>query len=515
VTTAPARQLAAAAVGLAKQYGGVRALAGVDLEIEPGRVHAVVGGNGAGKSTLMKILAGAEQPEAGRILIRGEEHRFADVTDARRAGVSIVFQELSLFPHLDVLANIAAFSVPPGLLGRLDRGAMTRIARPIMDELGLDVPLDAPVRSLALNERQLVEIARALVDGASVLILDEPNSALNLTESERLFAVIDRLRANGTAILYVSHRLEEVVRIADTITVIRDGQVVDTFEGASTTVSRLIVGILGHRLEARPLDVPTAAGGTARTARAGAVDASVGLYHVTVPGRLADIDLEAHPGEVVGLAGLEGAGQKAVIDLLFGRLAAESGEVRVRGLDRAPRNPREAVARGIAYVPADRRLDGVMLEQSIGMNVAEVEIGALAKTGPWATSRAIDQRGMTWMQRLGIVADSPRQRVGRLSGGNQQKAVLAKWLAIEPVVVLLDDPLRGVDVGAKDEIKQIVRELAAAGRTVLFRSSELLDYFGVCDRVVVFWSGRIVGERAMADVDEHRLLEAINTGIVA
>ena len=244
-------------------------------------------------------------------------------------------------------------------------------------------------------------------------------------------------------------------------------------------------------------------------------DASVGLYHVTVPGRLSDIDLEAHPGEVVGLAGLEGAGQKAVIDLLFGRLAAESGEVRVRGLDRAPRNPREAVSRGIAYVPADRRLDGVMLEQSVGMNVAEVEIGALAKTGAWATSRAIDQRGMSWMQRLGIVADSPRQRVGRLSGGNQQKAVLAKWLAIEPAVVLLDDPLRGVDVGAKDEIKQIVRELAAAGRTVLFRSSELLDYFGVCDRVVVFWSGRIVGERAMADVDEHRLLEAINTGVVA
>jgi ABC-type sugar transport system ATPase subunit len=404
--------------------------------------------------------------------------------------------------------------VPPGVLGRLDRGAMARIARPIMHELGLDVALDAPVRSLALNERQLVEIARALVDGASVLILDEPNSALNLTESARLFAVIDRLRASGTAILYVSHRLEEVVRIADTITVLRDGAVVGSFEGASTSVPKLIVGILGHRLEERPA-APAGATGVGGERSGTDSEPSVALHGVTVPGRLSDVDLEARPGEVVGLAGLEGAGQKAVIDVLFGRLAPVSGEVRVRGLDRAPRNPREAVALGIAYVPADRRLDGVMLEQSVGMNVTEVEIGALARTGPWATSRSIDQRGMGWMQRLGIIADSPRQRVGRLSGGNQQKAVLAKWLAIEPSIVLLDDPLRGVDVGAKDEIKQIVRELAAAGRTVLFRSSELLDYFGVCDRVAVFWNGRIVGERPMADIDEHVLLEAINTGVVA
>ena len=237
MTATPTRALAAAAVGVAKHYGGVQALDGVDLEIQPGRVHAVVGGNGAGKSTLMKILAGAETPDAGQVIIRGEERRFADVADARRAGVSIVFQELSLFPHLAVLSNIAAFSVRAGVLGRLDRRAMARIARPIMDELGLDVPLDAPVRSLALNDRQLVEIARALVDGASVLILDEPNSALNLNESERLFAVIDRLRASGTAILYVSHRLDEVVRIADTITVLRDGRVVGTFDGASATVA--------------------------------------------------------------------------------------------------------------------------------------------------------------------------------------------------------------------------------------------------------------------------------------
>jgi ABC-type sugar transport system ATPase subunit len=502
---------AAAAHGVTKAYGGVQALAGVDLVIEPGRVHAVVGGNGAGKSTLMKILAGAETPDAGRILVGGTERRFADVADARRAGVSIVFQELSLFPHLDVLSNIAAFSVRPGVLGRLDRRAMTRIARPVMDELGLDVPLGAPVRSLALNERQLVEIARALVDGSSVLILDEPNSALNLAESERLFATIDRLRAKGTAIVYVSHRLEEVVRIADTVTVLRDGSIAGTFEGGAVTVSQLVVAIVGHRLEGRAEGAPSAAiaGTTA------AADPTVSLHDVSVPNRLDGVTFEARPGEVVGLAGLEGAGQKSVIDLLFGRLAANSGTVRVRGLAAAPRDPRDAVRHGIAYIPADRRLDGVMLEQSVGMNVAEVEIGALGRTGAFATARALDQRGRTWMERLGIVADSPRQRIGRLSGGNQQKAVIAKWLAVEPSLILLDDPLRGVDVGAKAEIQAIVRELAAAGRTVVFRSSELLDYVGMCDRVVVFWRGRIAGELPAERADEHVLLEAINTGIVA
>lgn len=504
MTVSLARPTAGAALALAKRYGGVEALAGVDLTIEAGQVHAVVGENGAGKSTLMRILAGAETPDAGQVVIGGLPREFADVAAARQVGVSIVFQELSLFPHLDVLANIAAFSVPPGPFGRIGRAAMERIARPVMDELGLDVPLDAPVRSLGLNERQLVEIARALVDGASILILDEPNSALNMAESERLFAVIDRLRAGGTAVLYVSHRLEEVLRIADTITVLRDGRVVGAFEGRTAAVSDLVTAIVGRRLE-RPVRV-------ARDRATAAAAPSVILDRVTVSGRLVDVSLVARPGEVVGLAGLEGAGQRAVIDLLFGRSAASTGGIHVAGLDRPPRDPHEAVARRIAYVPADRRIDGVMLERSLGMNVVEVEIGALGRTGWKATSRALDQRGMHWMERLGIVADTPRSPLGRLSGGNQQKAVLAKWLAVDPEVVLLDDPMRGVDVGAKGEIQGVIRELAHDGRTVLFRSSELLDYLSVCDRVIVFWRGTVVGERPIEAFDVHRMLEAINTG---
>lgn len=502
----PIPKLACEMRGIAKRYGGVEALSGVDLTIEAGRVHALVGENGAGKSTLMRILAGAETPDAGDVIVGGTGYRFRDVADAGRAGIAIVFQELSLFPHLDVLANIAAFLAPPGMFGRVSRVDMERLARPVMEELGLDVPLGAPVSSLALNERQLVEIARALVQGASVLILDEPNSALNTAESERLFAVIDRLVANGTAVIHVSHRLEEVLRIADVITVLRDGRIVTSVAGADATVSGLVTAIIGHRLEtddrADRVVVPPS------------VPPSVVLEDVTVPGRLAGVSLELRPGEVVGLAGLEGAGQRSVIELLFGRARASGGAVRVLDLDRAPADPREAVRHGIAYVPSDRRKEGVMPEQSVGMNVAETDVGALGRTGWRATAHAIDQRGATWVERLGITGGGARTRVGRLSGGNQQKTVLARWLAVDPRLVLLEDPLRGVDIGAKAAIHALIRQLAADGRTVVFRSTELPDYGNVCDRVIVFHGGRVAGERPVPGLTDHLLLEAINTGIV-
>ncbi len=492
--------------GIAKRYGGVEALAGVDLTIEAGRVHALVGENGAGTSTLMRILAGAETPDAGEVIVGGQPRHFRDVAEAGRAGVATVFQELTLFPHLDVLANIAAFAIPPGPLGRVERARMERLARPAMEELGLDVPLRVPVSTLALHERQLVEIARALVHGASILVLDEPNSALNAAESERLFGVIERLVANGTAVIHVSHRLEEVLRIADVVTVLRDGRVVTTVDAKRTSVRELVTAIVGHRVEmgARSdwVQVPAS------------VEPSVVLGDVTVPRRLSGVSLELRPGEVVGLVGLEGAGQATVIALLFGRVRPSGGTLRVLDLDRAPADPREAVRHGIAYVPSDRRRDGVMLERGIGMNVSETDVGALGRTGVRATAQALDHRGLTWIERLGIVGGGPRTPVGRLSGGNQQKTVLARWLAVDPRLVLLEDPLRGVDVGAKAAIHELIRELAAGGRTVVFRSTELPDYANVCDRAVVFQAGRVIGDLPMAGLSDHQLLEAVNTGVM-
>jgi ABC-type sugar transport system ATPase subunit len=490
-----------ALTGVRKRFGGVVALAGVDLEVHPGKVHAIVGENGAGKSTLMKIIAGAEQPDAGDLTMAGETVHFDSVKTAEDHGVAIVFQELSLYPDLDVLANLF-MQREITRMGIVQRAEMRRRAQPILDELGLHVDLDAPAGGLALSEQQLVEIAKALLADASVLILDEPNSALNAAETERLFKVVGELRERGVAVLFISHRLEEVFEIADAITVMRNGQVVTQLDPAQTSIPEVVSLMIGREY----VEVE----GT--VSHADHEGAPLRVEGLSIRGQVEGVDFTVAPGEILGLAGLEGSGAAAVLEAIFGMERPSAGRITLPDDTPAPSSIRDAVRSGIAMVPADRRSDGLMLSADILTNMAQVTAGALGRFGFMLKQGRIEERTNARVDDLNIVADSIRAPVNQLSGGNQQKVVIAKWLEADPRVVLLNDPTRGVDVGAKEEIYDIVRSLAAERRIVLFASTELPEYVHLCDRVLIFYRGRVCGELGQGRITTHRLLEAINTG---
>jgi ABC-type sugar transport system ATPase subunit len=452
----------------------------------------------------MKVIAGAEQADAGELRLAGASVVLHGVRAANDHGVAIVFQELSLYPDLDVLANLFT-QREATRLGIVHRAEMRRRAAPVLQELGLHVDLDAPVGRLPLSEQQLVEIAKALLADANLLILDEPNSALNAAETERLFAIIRDLRARGVAVLFISHRLEEVFAVADVITVIRNGLVVRTLDPKASSIPEVVSLMIGRQY----VESGAGAGHQAGSAPPLRLDA------VRVEDEVEDVSFSAHPGEVVGLAGLEGSGVTAVLDGIFGLRRVASGRITLPDGRAAPRTVPAAVQAGVAMIPADRRDGGLMLGQDILANIGLVTAGVLGRFGFLLRQRQMEERATSRVRDLDIVAGSVRQTVGELSGGNQQKVVIAKWLEADPRVVLLNDPTRGVDVGAKEEIYRIIEGLAAEGRIVLFVSTELPEYVHVCDRVLVFYRGRVRGELSRAQLTTHRLLEAINTGDVA
>ncbi len=485
---------------LTKRYGGVVALAGMDLTVERGTVHAVVGENGAGKSTLMKILAGAVRPDSGTIKVAGETVTLESPNAARKRGIGIVYQELSLFPERSVLANLY-INREPSTFGVVSTRVMEAESRDLLERLGLHVDVHAPVGRLTIGERQLVELARVLLEEPQLIILDEPNSALNERETQRLFAVLRQLSARGHTMLYVSHRLEEVFAISDRVTITRNGRDVLTKDRADLTIPEVIEGMIGVQHDAMfPPPLPVVAGRAEE--------------HIVIKGLsggpLKNIDLSARSGEVVGLAGLEGSGVSALLAILFGTQKAHAGDVTFPDAKGLPRSPTDAARRGVCLVPADRRRNGLMLEKSILFNISQVFVGAqtggswLFRNGP-AYVRAQRQ-----IDNLKIKARSPWTLANQLSGGNQQKVVIGKWLEIGPKVFLLDDPTRGVDVGAKREIYGLIRRMSADGGIVLFSSTELPELVGLCDRIVVFYQGRIAGE--LSGVDDHTLLHVINTG---
>ena len=492
------------ASGIEKRYGGVAALRGVDLDVSLGEVHGLVGANGAGKSTLVKILVGAERPSAGRLRLAGQEVRFADPFAAAAAGVAIVSQELTLFGNLSVLDNL--------YLGRelrhgplLARARMRAQALPVCERIGLRVDLDRPAGSLKLAEQQLVEIARALLREPKILILDEPTSALQAAETRRLLDVLRSLRNQGVGVIYVSHFLEDVFSICDVVTVVRDGRIaLARRRPAATDIPTIVSEMLGA-----PPHVSAA-----RTSRVGPRrDAPrLVLDDVWLRGELSGVSLTAVGGEVVGLAGLEGSGAHAIFDVVFGVRRPDRGAVTLPGGKRGPVSIAEAVRAGVALVPADRKRTGLMLDKSILENVATVSGGVLGRLGPLLRQRVMRERAEQWSRRLAVRAPGPHARVEQLSGGNQQKVVFAKWLDAEPQVYLLDDPTRGVDVGAKTEMHAIIRSLGEQGRIVLVLSSDLDELVEICDRVVVTFAGRVIGELAREGLTEHALLESISTG---
>ena len=493
---------ALAAVGLTKRFGGVVALHGVDLALRRGEVHALIGANGAGKSTLVKLLAGIEFPDSGAIRIAGHPVAFANPRAARDAGIATVHQELSLFPSLSVAENILIGQEPRRGGLWIDGRAVRPRAAALLAGLGAaEIDPAANLGELPLAQAQIVEIAKALSAEPGVLILDEPTSALSITEVERLLEVIGRLRAQGTAIVFISHRLREIERIADRVSILRSGEKVGEFAPNSFNRTRALALMLGEAWQAGRVARPTAP----PAAVAGPPVLSV--HGLTLHRHFAEVDFELRPGEVLGFAGLEGQGQKDVLFALFGlfRRGVE-GRVELAGRRLHARRPRQAIDAGMAFIPDDRKSLGGFLGLSVSENIAITVLDRLCR-GRVLSPAAEATLVASLVQRLGIVCRNASVPLGSLSGGNQQKVVAAKWLARPVPVYVFCDPTRGVDVGARAGLFQIIRELVAAGSGVLFYSTDISEFPALCDRVLVFREGRIAGTLTGPAVSEQNILD--------
>jgi ABC-type sugar transport system ATPase subunit len=470
----------------------------------------------------VKVIAGAVRPDAGTLRLDGREVSFDSTADAVRHGVAVVSQELSLFPDLDVMSNLFPMREPRrGPFVR--RSEMARRARPVLEELGLDVSLREPLGELSLAERQLVEVAKALVTQPRVLILDEPTSALEQASTEALMKVLRVLRERQVAVVFVSHILEEVLALCDAITVLRDGRpVLEGVPRAELNASAIVDAMLGER---RRGTVPATDGSTAAELAenvtellegadvAGAEgDHALRLEGVTVAGRLDGVSLTAAPGEIVGLAGIAGAGHSTVVELVSGQRRAEAGRVLLPGGRPVPKGLRGAIGAGVALVSGDRRRYGLMLDKPLWENIGQVRAVAQGGEARLIRGRDLRARAREHVARLQVRTKSVDAAAGELSGGNQQKVVFAKWLDAQPSVLTLDDPTRGVDVGAKAEMHVLIRGAAAAGAVVLLTSTDIDELAAVCDRVLVFYRGRIAAELAGDRLSEHAVLEAMNTG---
>ena len=481
--------------GLVKSYAGVRALMDVSFDLQAGEVHAIVGENGAGKSTLIKIVTGAIAPDAGRIEVNGQAVDRMDPHAAHLAGIAAVYQQPALFPHLSVAENIA-MQVERGRGWRvLDWAARTTHARALLDRVGSTLDPSRAVETLSMPEQQIVEIARALGSNARIVIMDEPTASLGEREVQSLFRAVALLKAGGTGVVYVSHRLEEVFALADRITVLRDGQSVGTFPAAGVTRQELVRLMVGRPM-ADVYPSRTHAAGDVVLELAGVGHRDSGVH---------DASLTVRRGEIVGLAGLVGSGRTELAEILFGLRPADAGRIRVNGTDVRIGAPRDAIALGIAYVPEDRRRHGVVLEMSVAANASLASLPAVSRHG-LIDRTAEASAAAVFIERLQIKTSSADAAAGTLSGGNQQKVALARWLATKPVLLVLDEPTQGVDVGAKAEIHRVMAELAASGLAVLMISSELPEVLGMSDRVAVMRGGTIAGILDRSEATQDRVL---------
>ncbi len=482
---------------ISKGFPGVQALVKVSLSIHPGEIHAIIGENGAGKSTLMNILAGELQPDSGHIMYQGVVRAIPSPFVSQQLGISVVYQELALCPNLTVAENISLATVfHKSGLSLIDRRGFRKTAGVALERLGMaHLDLDESAGRLTVAEQQIVEIAKAISVDVKVLILDEPNSALTNEETEHLFRVVRQLRDEGVTIIYVSHRLEEVLALADRITVLRDGRLVETMAAQDATVDRLISCMVGRIVD----DL------FRRTApSAGQSQSALEVRHLASQPYLRDVSFILHVGEVLGVAGLPNAGKEELVDACFG-LSPHTGEILVRDKVVAMPSPSSAIAEGVALIPADRRGAGALLVMQVQENIVASNLGRVSTQGI-VRSPAVRSAADRKVHELDVKVSAITQKMSTLSGGNQQKVILGRGLFTEASVLILHEPTRGVDVGAKAEIYAILHSLAEEGVAVLIVSSELPELIGQCDRIIVLYGGRITGQFMQEEANEESIL---------
>lgn len=481
--------------GISKRFAATQALDNVSLELVPGEVHGLVGENGAGKSTLVKILAGVHQPDSGTIWLDGEPTQIQGPAHARSLGIAVVHQEPRLFPDLTVAENVYIGHARSGRLGTIDWGATRRAARALFDELGVHFDVGAPVRGLSMADQQLIEIAKSLSVDARVLILDEPTASLSAHEVERLFAIVRRLRDRGVSVLFVSHRLDEVFDLCDRATVFRDGRHVITTATSALTTADLVRHMVGRAVSLFPkVEAPVG-------------DVLLEVKGLTRVGVFRDVGFSVRAGEIVGFAGLVGAGRTEVARVLFGIDQRDAGEIRLGGRPISFASPSAAMDAGIAYLPEDRHQEGLVLDFSIAQNVT---LPILPRLFPRFLVRSSAERKVAhdYTEQFNVRMVGVDQLAGALSGGNQQKVVLAKWLASEPRILILDEPTRGIDIGAKVEVHRIISDLASSGLGIILISSDLPEVLAMSDRIIVLHEGRITAEIPHDRATEERVMFA-------
>ncbi|PZG02522.1 sugar ABC transporter ATP-binding protein [Micromonospora deserti] len=479
-----------------KSFGAVAALRGVHLELHPGEAHALVGENGAGKSTLVKILAGAHAPDSGRMTLDGHPLLLRGPADARSAGIAVIYQEPTLFPDLTVAENIFMGRQPLRSFRRIDTREMNRAAERLFDRLGVRIDPSRPARGLSIADQQLVEIAKALSFDARILVMDEPTAALSGVEVERLFGVARSLCERGAAVLFISHRFDEVFDLCQRLTVLRDGAWVSSDRTADLTVDEVVRRMVGRDVASLypKQDAPLR-------------DTLLEVRGLSRAGVFSDVSFSVRGGEIVALAGLVGAGRSEVARAIFGIDRHDAGEVRVAGRVLPAGSPRKAIAAGMALVPEDRRQQGLVMELSVERNATLARRRALSRLG-LLSGGAERAEARQWTTRLQVKTSRLAAPVATLSGGNQQKVVLAKWLATRPRILIIDEPTRGIDVGTKSEVHRLLSELAGEGLAILMISSELPEVLGMADRVLVMHEGRLVRELSRDEADETSVMFA-------
>ncbi|WP_050614477.1 sugar ABC transporter ATP-binding protein [Bacillus testis] len=483
-----------------KAFGTNQVLTGVDFDLEPGEVHALMGENGAGKSTLMNVLTGLHSLDQGIIVIDGKETKYENAKEAENNGIAFIHQELNVWPEMTVLENLFIGKELRTSFGLLKSKEMRAMAKRQFEELAVTIPLDAIAGSCSVGEQQMIEIAKALMTQAEVIIMDEPTAALTEREIEKLFEVIESLKSKGVSIVYISHRMEEIFAICDRITVMRDGKTVDTKPIPETSFDEVVTKMVGRELKDRFPE---------RNVKLGEVILEVkGLTNTR---SFQDISFSVREGEVVGVSGLMGAGRTEIMRSIFGIDPLEAGEIWLNGKKTTIKNPAQAVAQGIGFITEDRKDEGLVLDFSIRENMALPNLKSFSPKGVIDRKAEGDFVDML-IKRLSIKTESGETSAGNLSGGNQQKVVIAKWIGIGPKVLILDEPTRGVDVGAKREIYQLINELTERGVAIVMVSSELPEILGMSDRILVVHEGRISGELMKADATQEKIMTLATGG---